>query len=235
VLVCGLGGIGSFVAASLAAAGVGHLMLCDSDVVERSNLTRQYLYSLGDIGMRKTDALARRLSGVTPYVRIDGVHRTIGGPADLADLIPACDLVVSCADLPSITDMAEIITAACWPGTPHLLGGSYSYHLGILGLMVIPGVTACWHCLRREIMDEHGDPGMALIPRSRKAGVLGAQSGIVANLVAWEALRFLAGMPAALQDRWAEIDFWPLTISSRTISRHPDCPRCSHPMRSGGS
>jgi molybdopterin/thiamine biosynthesis adenylyltransferase len=228
VLVCGVGGLGSMVATSLAAAGAGHLILCDTDIVERSNLTRQYMYSLDDIGTAKVGALTRRLSGINSFTSVQPEKRKITGPADLADLLPSCDLVISCADDPSVTDMAETITAACWPAIPHIVGGAYSYHVGILGLTVIPKVTACWYCLLEEVKHEHGrNRATPVVPRSGKAGVLGAQSGVVANLLAWEAIRLLTGMPTAMSDRWTELDYWSLTFRSRALSRRPDCPQCS--------
>ena len=60
VAVCGLGGLGSNIATSLARAGVGRLILVDFDRVDLSNLHRQQ-YKAQQIGRRKTDALAENL------------------------------------------------------------------------------------------------------------------------------------------------------------------------------
>ena len=61
VLIVGLGGLGCPVALYLAAAGVGHLSLCDADVVELSNLQRQILYRETDCDLNKVECAQREL------------------------------------------------------------------------------------------------------------------------------------------------------------------------------
>ena len=72
VAVCGLGGLGSNIAISLARAGIGKLILCDFDRVDITNLHRQQ-YKASQIGMYKTDALADNLREIAPYIEIE-VH-----------------------------------------------------------------------------------------------------------------------------------------------------------------
>jgi molybdopterin/thiamine biosynthesis adenylyltransferase len=62
VLVAGLGGLGSPISTQLATMGVGFLRVVDRDVVEASNLQRQHLYSMGDLGLPKAEAASLRLS-----------------------------------------------------------------------------------------------------------------------------------------------------------------------------
>jgi molybdopterin/thiamine biosynthesis adenylyltransferase len=228
VVICGAGGLGSFVAASLAGAGVGTTIVCDDDVVEENNLHRQHLYTRANIGQRKVDVLAERLMASNPHVAVVPVAERIEKPEDLAGLAAASDFVVNCADWPSISDMAELVTEACWPDTPHLIGGAYAYHVGMLGLTVIPGVTACWHCLLTEAKKTLDRTSMhSLRQKTRYAGVIGAQSGIGGNIIAWEAIRFLAGMPTALTDRWVQLDYWTMGLREKKVPRSPDCPRCA--------
>jgi molybdopterin/thiamine biosynthesis adenylyltransferase len=228
VVVCGAGGLGSVVASSLAAAGVGDLVLCDDDVVEESNLTRQLMYSIDDLGRSKAEALASRLARINPHSRVRPEKRRVRHAADLADLARTADLVICCADQPSVTEMAEIITEACWPGTAHIIGGSYSYHVGMLGLLVVPGVTACWHCLLAEVGQDHGrDRTAPFVHKNPNGGIIGAQSGIIGNMIAWEAVRFLIGMRTALSDRWLELDYVPMSFSERPLKRRPDCHWCA--------
>lgn len=81
--IAGLGGLGSAVAVALARIGVGELVLADWDVVEPSNLNRQQ-YFIGQIGLRKTEALAENLRRINPGVRLE-LH-----PVELtAENIPA--------------------------------------------------------------------------------------------------------------------------------------------------
>ena len=70
VAICGLGGLGSNIAVSLARAGVGKLILIDFDCVDISNLHRQQ-YKATQIGICKPDALAEILREIAPYITLE--------------------------------------------------------------------------------------------------------------------------------------------------------------------
>jgi len=69
VAICGLGGLGSNIAISLARAGVGHLHLIDFDEVDITNMNRQQYY-VNQIGVPKTEALAQNLKQIAPYIEV---------------------------------------------------------------------------------------------------------------------------------------------------------------------
>ncbi|GAA3597366.1 hypothetical protein GCM10022419_095760 [Nonomuraea rosea] len=227
VAVCGAGGLGGWVLHALAAAGAGTIRVCDFDRVEPSNLTRQVLFTTADVGRPKTEAAAERMRAVNPGIAVEPVERKITCPEDLADVVAGADLLVNCADQPDPIALAAIVSAACQPSVPHIMGASYAYHVGILGTTIIPGRTPCWECVRAETLADHGrDRAVTYIARRERAGVTGPQSGMVGNLLAWEAIRVLTGLPPALAGRWAEFDYWPLSVHERPIPRRPDCPVC---------
>lgn len=70
VAIAGLGGLGSNIAVMLAQTGVGRLLLIDYDTVEPSNLNRQH-YTLRHLGMAKTEALARQVQEINPFVQVE--------------------------------------------------------------------------------------------------------------------------------------------------------------------
>lgn len=84
VAVCGLGGLGSHIAAALARCGVGRLHLIDYDCVELSNLNRQE-YTLAQLGMPKPEALKEWLLSFNPYLKIrtDCVRMTAENTGEL--------------------------------------------------------------------------------------------------------------------------------------------------------
>ena len=70
VAICGLGGLGSNIAISLARAGVGKLILVDFDRVDITNLHRQQ-YKAAQVGAYKTEALAENLKEIAPYILLE--------------------------------------------------------------------------------------------------------------------------------------------------------------------
>lgn len=67
--IAGCGGLGSNIAVALTRAGIGKLVLLDFDIVEESNLNRQYFFQ-SDIGKLKTEALAEHLININPNIAI---------------------------------------------------------------------------------------------------------------------------------------------------------------------
>lgn len=96
VAVCGLGGLGSHIAAALARAGVGRLILADFDKVELSNLHRQQ-YKAGQIGLSKTEALAENLLEMAPYVQIVTITERIT-EENYAQLLSGADIICEAFD-----------------------------------------------------------------------------------------------------------------------------------------
>lgn len=95
IAVCGLGGLGSNVAISLARAGVGTLHLIDFDRVDISNLHRQQ-YGVSQLGMYKTEAMKQILAEIAPYCRI--ITDTVKLTQENISLIADCDIVCECFD-----------------------------------------------------------------------------------------------------------------------------------------
>lgn len=95
VAVCGLGGLGSNVAISLARAGIGKLRLIDFDRVDISNLHRQQ-YRVSQLGSYKTEAMKQMLSEITPFCEV--VTDTVRLNEENLPLIADCDIFCECFD-----------------------------------------------------------------------------------------------------------------------------------------
>ncbi len=95
VAVCGLGGLGSNVANSLARAGVGKLLLIDFDKVDISNLHRQQ-YAVSQLGMYKTEAMKQTLADIAPYCEV--ITHTLKLTEENLSLVADCDIVCECFD-----------------------------------------------------------------------------------------------------------------------------------------
>jgi molybdopterin/thiamine biosynthesis adenylyltransferase len=97
VVIIGIGGLGSPIAMYLTAAGVGHLVLVDHDIVELSNLQRQIVHSTSDIGENKVESAKNSLLALNPNVKIKIIPKKLK-PADFNELFPSVDAVVDATD-----------------------------------------------------------------------------------------------------------------------------------------
>ena len=70
VLIIGAGGLGAPIAYYLTAAGVGHIGIIDSDVVELSNLQRQIIHNVNDLGRQKVESAKEKLQLLNPDTKI---------------------------------------------------------------------------------------------------------------------------------------------------------------------
>ena len=96
VAICGLGGLGSNIAISLARAGVGKQILIDFDRVDITNLHRQQ-YKANQIGMVKTDALSDNLKEIAPYIDIES-HTVRITDNNAVELLKDADIICEAFD-----------------------------------------------------------------------------------------------------------------------------------------
>lgn len=107
VAVCGLGGLGSNIAYSLARAGVGTLILIDFDRVDVSNLNRQQ-YKAAQIGMEKPQALADNLREIAPYIALTHYTQKIT-PENVVPLLSGADII--CEAFDAATEKSMLVNA----------------------------------------------------------------------------------------------------------------------------
>lgn len=114
VAVFGIGGVGSYAAEALARSGVGHLYLCDSDSVEKSNLNRQLIATYDTVGQPKTSVAAARFKSINPDIKITEDIRLIlnGSPLPFEDF----DFIIDAVD--NVTAKLYLITEAQKRGIP---------------------------------------------------------------------------------------------------------------------
>ena len=116
VAVFGVGGVGGYAVEALARAGVGRLVLVDSDVVSLSNINRQIIATHRTVGMYKTEAMRERLLEINPDIEIE-LHTVFFDETRVLDFdFSSYDYVVDAID--SIGAKIELIVAAKSAGTP---------------------------------------------------------------------------------------------------------------------
>jgi bacteriocin biosynthesis cyclodehydratase domain-containing protein len=229
VAILGVGGIGTFVSYLLAAAGVGRLRLIDGDIVELSNLTRQVLYDTSDIGRPKVEVAKERLAEINPEVECV-THQVVGAPECFDETLKGSDLVVLSADRPFA--MQQLVNRYCVRERIPWTFGGYAGLVGSSGPLIIPGTTGCLACadVDLEEVDLIQDlPLVGEINARFQPPSFGPLNAIVASCTAYNAVMFLAGLPAAAPGIGTLIQFEAATFQSQLhrLERRPDCPDCS--------
>ncbi|MFH1811341.1 MAG: ThiF family adenylyltransferase [Pseudomonadota bacterium] len=216
VLVLGLGALGSTQAQLLARAGVGRLRLVDRDVVERSNLHRQLLYTEvdADLGTPKAVAAGQHLRHVNREVELDP------RVADLnlhngAELLDGMDLVVDACDN---FETRYLLNDLCVQRTrPWIYGGAVATEG--MAMAITPGRGPCLRCL----LPDAPMPGSQ--PTCDTVGVLNALPSLVASVQVSLALRLLVGDPEPA-GRLHLIDAWSPSLRTVQVPRQDACRCC---------
>lgn len=97
VFIAGAGGLGSPVAIYLAVAGIGHLKICDYDIIDISNLNRQILHDHSKIGSKKVISAMQALKRINSNIRITPIMEKIN-EKNVCDLLDGVDIIIDCLD-----------------------------------------------------------------------------------------------------------------------------------------
>lgn len=187
VLVIGAGGLGCPVLQYLAAAGIGTLGIVDHDVVELSNLHRQILYTVADIGRSKANCAAERLQQFNPDITIIPYPQQLTNQ-NAADLFNQFDLVIDGSDnFPT----RYLVNDACVLLDKPLIYAALSDAEGQVSVFNVAdqdGVKVNY----RDVFPEAPKPGEVL--NCAEAGVLGVLPGIIGTMQAAEAIKLITGI-----------------------------------------
>ena len=177
VLVVGAGGLGCPVLQYLAGAGVGRLIVVDHDTVEETNLHRQPIYGMADLGKPKADVARMRLSGFNPDIAIDAVIERLT-PQNAARLVAEAELVVDAADSFAVT---YILSDACHRAAKPLVSASVIGLTGYLGAFC--GGAPSYRAVFPDVSVEGGT--------CATVGVLGTAVAVLGSLQAHLVLHLL--------------------------------------------
>ena len=212
VLVIGCGGLGVPVISYLTGAGIGRLSLVDGDRLEPSNLHRQTMYALADVGKLKAELAADRVRALNPDVDVRA-YTTRLGALNAPDLIAQHDLVIDCTD--NFTTKFLLNDYCVQLGKPVVFASVYQYE-GQLQI-VRPG-SACLRCVWPEATRD------GIVGNCAEAGVLGPVPGIFGGLQAFEAMKLLLDLPGQLNDELLVLDLLTLSTSRVRTKRASSCP-----------
>jgi sulfur-carrier protein adenylyltransferase/sulfurtransferase len=196
VLVAGAGGLGCALMPYLAAAGVGHLDVFDHDRVEVSNLHRQPLYRMDDLGAPKAQAARAALLALNPLISVTA-HCERLTPANVAASVAGADVAIDAADSLALTYM---LSDACRVAGKPLVSAQ------VLGLAGYVGVFCGGGPSYRAVF-----PDMPPVAGNcAQNGVLGTAVAVMGTLQAHLTLALLLGLTPSPRGRLISIDFQAL-------------------------
>ncbi len=194
VLVIGAGGLGCPILQYLAAAGIGTLGVVDHDVVELSNLHRQILYTMTDIGLPKAACAAARLQQFNPGITVIPYQLQLSNQNAVA-IIGKFDIVIDGSDnFPT----RYMINDACALLNKPLIYGALSVSEGQVSVFNVPDSTGA-KVNYRDVFPTAPKPGEVL--NCAEAGVLGVLPGIIGTMQAAEAIKLITGIGTPLINR----------------------------------
>lgn len=188
VLVVGCGGLGAPLLSYLVAAGVGTIGLMDPDTVDESNLHRQTLFTLDDVGKPKVEAAAKRLSLQNPHVQLHQYHEKLSTENAL-EVIGQYDLVADGTDnFPTrylVNDACVLLDKVNVYASIYRFEGQVS----VFNYQFPGGERGPNY---RDIYPTPPPPGQ--VPSCAEGGVLGVLPGIMGSLQANEVIKVITGI-----------------------------------------
>jgi len=187
VVVVGAGGLGSPALYYLAAAGVGTIRIIDCDIVDVTNLNRQFIHFENDIGREKQQSAKEKLLGFNKNIHIDAVCARLD-KNNASELLTGFDIVVSCVDN---NETRYILNSVCVKSKTPLINGGVEGFSGYVMVMK-PGETPCFQCIFPE-----NEECLFIGARNKPeegCGILGASAGVAGSLMAAETIKVLLEM-----------------------------------------
>ncbi len=216
VLVIGAGGLGCPALLYLTAMGIGEIGIIDFDKVEESNLQRQILYSVDDIGKSKTEAAVSKLSKQNPFVKFTSYPVRLTNQNAL-ELISGYTIVIDGTD--NFATRYLVNDACVLMNKPLVYGSIYKFEGQVSVLNYKddsgkPGPT--YRCLFPT------PPPSGSVPNCSEIGVLGVLPGIIGTLQATEAIKIITGIGKPLSGKLLLFDALEMNFQIIEIDRNDE-------------
>ncbi len=218
-LIIGAGGLGSPVLQYLAGAGVGCIGIVDADALDASNLHRQPLYALADVGQSKVALAQAAIARLNPEVRVETYAVRLDND-NAVELVGRYDIVVDCSD--NFRTKFLVNDAAVLARKPAVFASVYQYE-GQLQVYKPDSTHACLRCLWPQATAD------GIVGNCAEAGVLGPVPGAFGAMQALLSLKILLGLPGQLEGELLLLNFMNFTQLTLKAPRRAQCsaPACS--------
>ncbi len=216
VLVIGSGGLGSPLLLYLAAAGVGTLGIVDFDVIDDSNLQRQVLFTVDEVGKSKAQTAKKRIQALNPYINVV-VHETRFTKENALELVEQYDLV---ADGTDNFPTRYLVNDACvLAGKTNVYASIYRFE-GQVSVFNYENEDGTRGPNYRDLFPTPPPPG--LVPSCSEGGVLGVLPGIIGSMQASEVIKVLTGVGEPLAGRLFLFDAASFSTRVLKVAKNPE-------------
>ncbi len=214
VLIVGAGGLGCPVLSYLTGAGVGHIGILDADLVEKTNLHRQFLFGISNIGQPKTEAVIKHLKDLNPHISFtEHFLRLI--PKNAIDIIKNYEIIVDATDnFPT----RYLINDVCVILDKPFVSGSIDRFEGQISVFNYADYTGTKGPTYRCLFPAPPSPETA--PDCSQNGVLGVLPGIIGNLQASEVIKMITGAGNVLNGKVLVVDTLRSSFYSFALKRN---------------
>ncbi len=218
VLVIGAGGLGSPVLFYLAAGGVGNIGVIDDDVVELSNLQRQVIHDVGNIGQKKVLSAKEKISALNPEINLE-VFEQRANRESLRKISANYDFILDATDnFPT----RFIINEICHEQKKPLIFAAVKGFLGQVAVFKsYENNNPCYACFNSNIVDETFS-----LPLSEK-GILGSVAGTIGALQATTTIKEILGIGESLVGKILVSDFLKNDTRKVILKKNHSCKVCS--------
>lgn len=211
VLVAGAGGLGSTVLANLSSVGAGTIGIIDNDVLELSNLNRQYIHKYSNIGKIKVDSAKSWIKEFNPDINVKTYQMRLDAN-NYRDIINDYDLIIDCFD--SYKSKFLLNEIAVKTGKTLIHGGVTEFFGQ--ATVIVPGKTACLRCILGDVDTD------AYVVK----GVISPAVTSIASIESMEAVKILLGIGETLENRLLSYDGLTMQFKTINIAKNPNCKLC---------
>ncbi|MBA5604228.1 molybdopterin-synthase adenylyltransferase MoeB [Duganella sp. FT3S] len=214
VLVIGAGGLGSPALLYLAAAGVGLLGVADFDVVDESNLQRQVIHGVSDLGRSKAESARAAIWELNPHVDVR-LHTERLDASNALAIVAGYDLIVDGTD--NFATRYLVNDACVLAGKPYVWGSIFRFEgqASVFWEQAPDGRGLNY----RDLYPEPPPPELA--PSCSEGGVLGILCASIGAMMATEAIKLITGLGETLLGRLAVYDALDMSYRFMPLRRDP--------------
>ena len=211
VLVIGAGGLGSPALLYLAAAGVGTLGIVDDDDVDLSNLQRQIIHGVGDVGRPKIESARDAIKELNPLVNVQ-LHNVRLDSSNALQIFSGYDLILDGAD--NFATRYLVNDAAAILGKPYVWGSIFRFD---------GQVSVFWEKHGPSYRDLYPEaPPAGSVPSCGEGGVFGMLCAAVGSLMVTEAVKLITGVGRSMLGRVALFDALGGSWREIKVSKDPE-------------